>query len=49
MLLSGLSRTNGQPVSVSASRRRSLYTLMQPVSHLMRRERARTLLLLSVA
>jgi hypothetical protein len=45
MLLSGLSRTNGQSVSVSASRRRSLYTLVQPVSHLMRRERSRTLLL----
>jgi len=45
MLLNGLSRTNGQSVSVSGSRRRSPYTMMQPVSHLMRRERSRTLLL----
>ena len=45
MLLSGLSRTNGQSVSVGASRRPSLYTLMLPVSHLTRRERSRTLLL----
>jgi hypothetical protein len=45
MLLSGLSqRTNGQTVSVSASRRCTLYTLMRSVSHLMRRERSRTLL-----
>jgi len=44
MLLNGLSRTNGQSVSVRASRRPLLYTLLRPVSHLMRRESARTLL-----
>jgi hypothetical protein len=45
MLLNGLPRTNGQSVSVGARRRPPLYTLMRPVSHLMRRERSRTLLL----